>query len=390
MNKLNPFETARLIEGHLNQKLSEEDELRFQNHLKNDLNFEKIFANYRDKSELNSRINRLKNLDVDLALDEVKKKIAFKRKEDRKFSIIPYLKYAVVLFLIGFSVFFHQKIKDLKPVGSGKTIFYKSATDNQLSITLSNGEKVYPEAKNKIIKEDDGTQINVNQQAIFYQKQNYRLYNALNTLNVPNGKTYKITLSDGTNVWLNNASQLTFPVSFNGLKERLVTLKGEAYFEVKHDANTPFKVAVNGTQVQVLGTKFNINAFTAKETTATLLEGSIQIGTSKHNDVLKPNQQAKVKDGNITVGVADIKQAVAWKNGFLCFKQDELSTILTQIARWYNVDIKCDNINVSALHYTGSIAKNEKLEDVISMLDDITGLKFKLIGNTLIIKKSTK
>jgi transmembrane sensor len=206
---------------------------------------------------------------------------------------------------------------------------------------------------------------------------------AQNVLNVPTGRTYRVELSDGTAVWLNNVSELTFPVAFNKSKERIVTLKGEAYFEVFHDASRPFKVNVNGTEVTVLGTKFNINTFNKGTVTTTLLEGSVKIANKQMVRLLRPGQQAIAGQGDISISNADLQKAIAWKNGYFSFREEEIEPILEQIARWYNIEIKYSGNLSPGLHYSGKIPRSETLEEVLIILTDITGLQFKTTGKTL-------
>src|SRR5690606_9921653 len=132
-----------------------------------------------------------------------------------------------------------------------------------------------------------------------------------NTLVIPKAGTYQLTLSDGSKIWLNAMSELRFPVHF-GDKERVVQLKGEAYFEIAHDASRPFKVEVDGTQVEVLGTHFNINSYT--QVTATLLQGAISISNPSGAERLIPGQEARVGE-RITLHNANIEKTIAWKNG---------------------------------------------------------------------------
>src|SRR5690606_14624145 len=138
------------------------------------------------------------------------------------------------------------------------------------------------------------------------------------TLTTPRGGQYQTTLSDGTKVWLNAGSMLRYPLHFPADK-RVVTLEGEAFFDVSHDAERPFTVQVNGTDIEVLGTQFNVNSYT--NVTATLVEGAVKIANDTGQQLLKPGQEARVGE-RITVHAADIDKAMAWKNGYFHFKDD--------------------------------------------------------------------
>jgi transmembrane sensor len=148
--------------------------------------------------------------------------------------------------------------------------------------------------------------------------------NTLNTITIPRGGKYDITLPDGTKVWLNSSSSLIFPSAFTG-SERKVTLTGEAYFEVAKNKNMPFKINVNNKQVvEVLGTHFNISAYTDERSiTTTLLEGSVKVNYQNKSILIKPGQMAVNNlTTDITVEPADIDEVMAWKNGMFMFNND--------------------------------------------------------------------
>ncbi|HWV66670.1 FecR family protein, partial [Chitinophaga sp.] len=165
-----------------------------------------------------------------------------------------------------------------------------------------------------------------------------------NTLRTPRGGQYKITLPDGTDVWLNANSSVSYPTAFTG-KERKVDITGEAYFEVAEDAERPFTVKVNNNMdVLVLGTHFNINAYADESTiNTTLLEGAVLVRTTGAMRHLNPGQQAKVTpagDGIVGVKRIDANSAVAWKNGYFSFEDADIPTVMRQLSRWYNIEVK--------------------------------------------------
>ena len=173
-----------------------------------------------------------------------------------------------------------------------------------------------------------------------------------NMVSTPKGGQYQISLADGTKVWLNAASSIRFPATFSG-NERHVEITGEAYFEVstlykaaggnKVKEKIPFVVLVNGIQVQVLGTHFNINAYDDEASVrTTLLEGSVKVAKGNSFTILKPGNQSEVdRDGKMKlIAESNMEEAVAWKNGMFEFRSAGIETIMRQIARWYDVDIE--------------------------------------------------
>ncbi|WP_316819285.1 FecR family protein [Pedobacter nyackensis] len=383
MNDLYPYEIARLIEGHLNKKLTDQEESGFQELLASDSHVQHLLDVYKDTADLSKRLNFLDNLNVDVALIKVKSKTI--PAPHKLHSLKPLLKYAAIFLLLGIGVVWYYNSNPVNTQPLHKTALAPNHQTNKMTLTLSDGQKIYLEKDAETIRENDGTSIKVKQNTITYNSNGPDNLTARNILNVPAGKTYRVNLSDGTVVWLNNLSELTFPVSFGTRMDRVVSLKGEAYFEVSRNTSRPFKVNVNGTEITVLGTKFNVNAFHNGIISTTLLEGSVKVTNEQAVSMLKPGQQAVSENGKITISSADLQKAIAWKNGYFQFKEDGIETILKELSRWYNVEVKYTENAASELHYSGKISRSEKLEDVLSSLTDITGLRFKWIGNTLTV-----
>lgn len=205
-----------------------------------------------------------------------------------------------------------------------------------------------------------------------------------NTITTPNGGQYQIELPDGSKAWLNAASSLRFPSYFAGA-ERLVELEGEGYFEIAANAAKPFRVKTRENVVEVLGTRFNINAY-ADESTArtTLLQGAVKVHRGTEAILLKPGQQAVTGNGVMTkVLNADTEQAIAWKNGFFQFDGIGLPELMRQISRWYNLEVKFEG-KIPEREFAGKISRDVNLQDVLKALQ-INGVNFKRTGNILIV-----
>jgi len=207
----------------------------------------------------------------------------------------------------------------------------------------------------------------------------------MNTLSIPRGGQYKVTLADGTVVWLNSVSSLTYPTSFTGT-ERLVELKGEAYFEVAHNEKMPFKVKTKDVTVQVLGTHFNVAAYDGEAyTTTTLLTGSVML-SNKHASVkLVPGQQgvANINSTQIAVNKVKTNEVIAWKNGSFVFRHANIEQIMTQLSRWYDVDVEYRG-NIKEQYFGGTYSKYKDIRDLLDGLE-LTGLiHFKIEGRRII------
>lgn len=191
-----------------------------------------------------------------------------------------------------------------------------------------------------------------------------------NTLATPRGGQFRLTLPDGSRVWLNSASSLRYPTAFNG-GQRVVELKGQGYFEIAQAPSQPFIVKVNSMEVQVLGTRFDVMAYPDENVVnTTLLNGAVQVKNAGATRLLRPGQQAVLNGGNnhITIQQADTTKVIAWKNGLFLFDNMDLQTILREVSRWYNVEVVY-TVTPSSELYGGAISRNMSLEAVLHLLE---------------------
>ncbi|MBO9728788.1 MAG: DUF4974 domain-containing protein [Chitinophaga sp.] len=257
-------------------------------------------------------------------------------------------------------------------------------------LQLGDGTEVSLDAiQDNGLKEKDGTRINKdNGKLVYHDAGNTGSQVVFNTLSTPRGGEYQLVLPDGTKVWLNAASSLRFPTKFVE-KDRTVYLSGEAYFEVAENAAHPFQVQVNnGPKVAVLGTAFNIMAYDDElAVNTTLVTGKIKVATPTGNSVvLAPSQQATLPKGSqqLTVGEADVDKTIAWKSGMFEFDDDDITTVMRQLARWYDVKVKF-NGPVPDKHYTGSIRKQSTLSQALHILKT-AGIQYTIAGKEIIVE----
>ncbi|HVV06834.1 MAG TPA: FecR domain-containing protein, partial [Puia sp.] len=195
---------------------------------------------------------------------------------------------------------------------------------------------------------------------------------AYNTLSTPKGRQYHIQLPDGTEVWLNAASSLHYPTLFSGA-DRVVDVTGEAYFEVAKDAAHPFKVRLGKSQIDVLGTNFNVNAYNNEPAIATtLLEGSVRFSTGDgKSQLLKPGEQTRFDQATQALTLTDTvttSSVVAWKNGIFDFNNMGLREVMQQLERWYDIDVKYEK-KVPKISFYGKMTKNIQLADLLTILE---------------------
>jgi len=203
-----------------------------------------------------------------------------------------------------------------------------------------------------------------------------------NTLTTPRGRRTSVLLSDGTRVWLNAASSIRYPTVFSG-RSRTVEVSGEAYFEVAKNAAMPFIVRTTGSsprppvEVQVLGTSFNITAYSDDdEVSTTLTDGSVKVVSGAAAVLMTPGQQMVAKDkGKLEANPGvDVEKVIAWKDGYFLFHNDDLPTIMKQLSRWYDIEVHFDG-TVSA-HYTGKISRQVNISQVLNLFQAVGGVKF--------------
>lgn len=212
-----------------------------------------------------------------------------------------------------------------------------------------------------------------------------------NTISTPRGGQYQITLSDGTSVWLNAASSLRFPTSFPG-KERKVEITGEAYLEVATESSRPFKVVAGASEIDVLGTAFNVNAYDDEATVkTTLLEGKVKVASKakapSKTILLLPGQQAQLnKAGQLKlVEHADMEEATAWRKGRFQFNSADIKTIMRQLARWYDMEVVYKG--AIDLHFSGNLNREVYASEVFEKLAMTGEVRFNIDGKKVTVMK---
>lgn len=262
---------------------------------------------------------------------------------------------------------------------------------NKAVLTLSNGQKIIlNSAKNGKLAVQHSVSINkIADGSLTYAAAAPEAEVTYNTLTTPRGGQYQLILGDGTRVWLNAASSITYPVAFNK-HERKVMITGEAYLEVAHRYGQPFSVIANGQTIEDLGTHFNINAYSDDpDNKTTLLEGSIKVLKNGRSAILQPGQQAVIENNASNTDIkitkpVDAAEAIAWRNGQTSFTNADIKTVMRMVSRWYDVDVTYQGKIPDQL-YTGAISRKANLSGLLKILA-LNDIHFELQGRNIIVK----
>jgi ferric-dicitrate binding protein FerR (iron transport regulator) len=260
-----------------------------------------------------------------------------------------------------------QTVADLPPggnramltLGDGSTILLDSAAIGQLA----------EQAGTRVMKVDDGR--------LAYNSEGRRKAETVyNTITTPRAGQYELILPDSSRVWLNSESSIRFPVSFSG-SFRVVEITGEAYFEVAENREMPFRVSSGNTTVEVLGTSFNVRAYTDEgSVNTTLVEGSVQVASPVNLTTIVPGQQARVtSQGLITVeNNVDLEEIISWKNGLFMFNSATIEQIMSQVSRWYDVEIQFIG-EKSNKTFSGIVSRKSNVSELLRIMEG-AGVRF--------------
>lgn len=259
------------------------------------------------------------------------------------------------------------------------------------TLTLANGKKIkLSDAVNGELAKEAGVMISKssNQQLVYELKGQHSDPGKINTLSTDRGETYQVHLPDGSVVWLNAASSLTYAAGLNIEGKRRVNLEGEAYFEIAKDKDHPFVVTSKGQEVEVLGTHFNVNAYADEPNiSTTLLEGSVKVTAGNVHQVIRPGEQTVNHKGNISVVEAEMENTTDWKKGDFFLDRVNFKFAMRKIARWYNVEVVYAADVPDTLESGGWIARENNLSTVLKAIEKSGIAHFKIEGRTLYVFK---
>ena len=298
---------------------------------------------------------------------------------------ITWSKYAAVIVLFVSIGIFGLVNEEKQEVENG-TVAQIEHGSMKAQLVLANGKKVDLRPETSLqLEEVGGTRILTSDNRIKYSGKDSLAGQSAevkyNTLIVPRGGEFSLELADGTRVWLNAESRLRYPVAFTG-KERKVEMEGEVYFEVAKNKEKPFIVTVNGVDIRVLGTSFNVSAY-QEEVVTTLVEGKVQLKKGNEQVILSPNQQAIWSDDEFRVKQVDARNYVLWKEGIFYFEDVDLETILDDMARWYNVNVFYMNPVLKEMKFSVEIRRYGDINEILRRIEQTKRVKFEIKDRTI-------
>ncbi|WP_121198836.1 FecR family protein [Mucilaginibacter gracilis] len=256
-------------------------------------------------------------------------------------------------------------------------------------LTLSNGQKIALDQKHIGRKKvADGTQLDQNSNELSYQQENAATEPQVHTLTNNSNAKYSLVLADGSQAYLDIASSITYPVAFSG-KERNVTVTGQVYFKVKHNAAQPFSVHVRDQVIEDIGTEFNIDAYHNIKTT--LVQGAVRIHTGATKSlVLKPGNEAYLENNELVSTTADLEMATIWLQGKIPLNHRTLESVLTEVGRIYDVQFIWQDASLKQLKFGGAVSRTQKLSNILNFFRNTGKVDFTVDGKTVTVFKKKK
>ena len=378
---------ARLIAGFIRGTLSRNEQLELDEWVAASDENMQLFERLTDEKNLEAATKWMEAVDTEKALEKKKERMVFNKAATGRIwlRLLPYAVAASVIIVFGLLYF-----KPFADKGSKPEIVKENNSDilpgsDRATLTLEDGKVIVLDSKGSDTSINDQVRILQQQGEVVYNNQTMDNRIAYHTLTIPRKGQYKLTLSDGTKVWLNAESSIRYPVSFSG-NERKVFVTGETYFEVAKDKSKPFRAVADDVMVEALGTSFNINAYSNEPfMSATLVEGSVLVSNGKTDNILKPGQQAQLSATDFSIINVETSEAIAWKDNQFRFANTPLDVIMRQVERWYDAEVVYES--KPADHFNAEISRDVPVSKLLHYLELTNRVHFKIEDKKIIVMK---
>lgn len=382
------FHIANIIARYLSGELTSEESVRLDSWRKESADHEALFSKICDEENFRQHIEKGTAFHPNTGWAEIQKRI---RENSNRVRMMRVIRYAAAVLLPIF--FVGIALKYTSPDTSSSQLILAANPilpgEPKAILTLDNGETInLDKTTADMLQQIGGAHVRVDSTTLNYQSAQRASQKAeliYNKVEIPHGGEYALVLSDGTKVHLNSMSSLRYPVAFAADK-REVELKGEAYFEVSKTGQ-PFFVNVNGMQVEVLGTTFNISAYPDEACQTTLVNGSVRVSAAKGESlILKPSQQATIVAGSnsIQVRTVDTSFYTSWVKGKINFKDQRLEDIMKALSRWYEMNVVYESERLKNIRFGCHLNRYEEITPFVRLLEKTEEVHVKIEGNTII------
>lgn len=389
---------SRLLVRHLKGELNPSEKQELDDLFKEDPELYNLYQKYKDPVYLEKELNRHFSIDLDQKWNmhrHLSRKLTIKRK------MILIAKIAAALLIPAFVTFYlifnpSEEIIDTKQVFASKSL----PGSSKAQLVIENGEIFELDETQDLSIRDSVIQIKSRKSELVYKTTSQHLAlkpkEHYHTLIVPRGGEFDLTLSDGTKIWVNSQSRIKYPKNFVADIRMIELIEGEAYFEVAHDADRPFIVNTKEGLVKVLGTSFNIRAYSDEAASyTTLVDGSISL-RHKHAEesevILEPGQQGVLIDVNhkIRINEVDIELVIAWKDGNFIFASNRMEDILNRLSRWYDFEVQYENEELKNMMFRGNLDRKEGVVQILDLFEKTKRIQFEYTENKILVKSIKK
>ncbi len=380
------FRLAELLVKSFREDLSPGEQDILDRWIKESPRNRKLYERYKTTGFLESKIEQARSIDWQADCQEF---LRTRMPERKTFVRRRLMKYAAMILLpltAGWSAwYFIGEKKEEYPFAQAVTVAHQLPV-----LTLGNGERIFL-TDSLCVKESDGTLVDAGNKVLSYTPvslpETTEQELVYNQLEIPRGAEYVLTLSDGTRVWLNSESKLRYPVNFTGEK-REVFVEGEAYFQVRHDAEHPFVVHAEEAGIEVLGTEFNVNTY-ENEVVTTLVNGSVRMSSEKKKRqmYLIPGEQGCVdkNSGDLQKQAVDTYLYTAWKDGRFVFRNTRMEELLNTLGRWYDLTVFYQHESVKDIRFTGDMPRMGDFHQLLNIIGQNGRVGFQIKGRTVTI-----
>ena len=386
MQSMNEKDIERLIAKSLLTELSEEERQHLDGWRQESPDHERLYARILQGEFFPEQYNRYAEVDSQKAWGRFKRRVGASRPMKRIWRYAAAV--ALPLLILGGWAYYIGQENQLPD-----TLPQFDASFSEATLVSDNGEQMLAQLDSlQQIPIGMGHATLVRQGELSLMEQSKQVADRdtvtpNNTLRTEAGKEYRITLADGTKVHLNYNTQLKFPVTF-GRKARVVYLKGEAYFEVAHDAERPFYVVTENIKIKQYGTAFNVNAYSSQRTSVVLVHGSVSLLLDEEGPeiLMKPHQRAIIgKDGKqVQLEEVNIEKYTAWNDGYFFFEDETLENIMETLSNWYNVKVVYESPEIKRLRFTGALDRYGKINPTLRAIGRTVDVQIKIMGRTIV------